>query len=163
MTINNGFDLTKYIEGPKGVFTPIKTNNQPRQILYKNKSSIQREAVQVTGGTHCFAQRIEVKPMSVNAAWEGRRVKTDEYKAYEQGVLSMLLENNIPEPPYRITLIFGVSNPASDIDNPVKLFIDILQKKYKFNDKEIYEMLVKKVIVGKRREYCEFTLQHIEI
>ncbi len=113
------------------------------------------------GASTEFFQRVEVKPMSVNAAWKGHRVKTDEYKAYEQGVLSILFNVPVPQPPYRLTLNLGVSNPASDIDNPVKLFIDILQKKYQFNDKEIYELNVKKIIVGKRREYCEFKLETI--
>jgi len=37
-----------------------------------------------------------------------------------------------------------------------------LQKKYKFNDYEIYELNVKKVIVKKGQEYIKFNILGIE-
>ena len=107
--------------------------------------------------------RLEMKPMSVNVAWQGKRFKTPAYKAYEQSAMSMLKKDTIPHPPYRLTLIFGVSSQLADIDNPIKNFTDILQKFYKFNDKEIYELSVKKVLVEKRKEFCEFNLEHINV
>ncbi len=136
--------------------------NADGSFKYVNTSSImQREPYKVTGHIHSISQRLEVKPLSVNSAWQGRRFKTDKYKSYEQGVLSVLHEKGLPPPPYKLFLIWGVSNKASDLDNPAKLFIDILQKKYNFNDKEIFELHVKKVLVPKRKEYCEFTLEHL--
>lgn len=48
---------------------------------------------------------------------------------------------------------FGFSNKASDLDNPVKPILDILQKKYGFNDRDIYELHIKKTIVPKGNEY----------
>jgi Holliday junction resolvase RusA-like endonuclease len=53
------------------------------------------------------------------------------------------------------------SNKASDIDNPIKLISDILQKRYGINDKDIYELVVKKVIVAKGREYFEFNIESL--
>lgn len=107
--------------------------------------------------------KINLKPMSVNGAWKGRRFKSEEYKAYEKSALSILPNIELPLPPYRINLVFGVSNKASDWDNPVKPIQDILQKRYGFNDKDIYEAFVKKVIVSKRMEYFSFEIIHIDL
>ena len=34
--------------------------------------------------------RIDIKPMSVNEAWKGRRFKTDKYKGFEKEMLLKL-------------------------------------------------------------------------
>ena len=104
--------------------------------------------------------RIEVKPLSVNEAWKGRRFKTDEYKAYEHKIMYLLPKGfKMPEPPYQFIYRFGFSNPASDFDNPVKPITDILQKKYKFNDKLIYKAVIEKVIVEKGKEFIEIEIE----
>lgn len=100
--------------------------------------------------------RIDIKPLSVNEAWQGRRYKTDSYKAYEREVLFTLMPYEIPEGALFIALEFGFSNANADIDNPVKLFIDILQKKYGFNDSRISDLHIKKRKVKKGAEYVEF-------
>ena len=105
--------------------------------------------------------RIDIKPLSVNDAWQGRRFKTTDYTQYEMAILLMLPKKKLPEPPYEIWFTFGFSNPASDIDNGVKPFVDILQKKYKFNDKEIYGMHIVKKIVPKGQEFVEFEITTI--
>ena len=105
---------------------------------------------------------IAIKPLSVNNAWQGRRFKTEEYIKYEKKVLSALPEMALPKIPYSITFEFGFSNTASDFDNPTKLIVDILQKKYKFNDKEIYEAHIYKKIVPKGEEYFDFIIKHID-
>ena len=89
--------------------------------------------------------KIDIKSMSVNKAWKGRRFKTSEYIVYEMNCIYLLPKIHIGEPPYMLWLEFGFSNMASDIDNPVKPFLDILQKKYRFNDKDITEIHLKKV------------------
>jgi len=105
--------------------------------------------------------RIDIKPMSVNEAWQGRRFKTPKYKAYERDVLKLLRPMTIPEGDLVIDLEWGVSNMTSDWDNPIKPFQDILQKKYGFDDKHIIEARVKKVKVKKGEEYIEFTIKEI--
>jgi len=105
--------------------------------------------------------RIDIKPMSVNEAWQGRRFKTPKYKAYERDVLKLLRPMNIPEGDLVIDLEWGVSNMTSDWDNPIKPFQDILQKKYGFDDKHIVEARVKKVKVKKGSEYIEFEIKEI--
>ena len=102
---------------------------------------------------------IKIKPLSVNRCWRGRRFKTDEYKWYEIEVLSLLGRIDLPPPPYTVNYEFGVSNRAMDIDNPIKPFTDILQKRYGFNDRDIYEMNVKKVKVKKGAEYIKFEIK----
>ena len=67
----------------------------------------------------------------------------------------------MPKPPFKVNYVFGFSNKASDLDNPVKVLTDILQKKYGFNDKDIYEMNVKKKIVKKGEEYIKFKIESL--
>lgn len=103
-------------------------------------------------------QKIEIKPLSVNVAWQGRRFKTQQYKGYEKVVLLMMRKNRLPDPPYHVEIEYGFSNKASDIDNPTKLILDILQKKFKFNDAQIYKLVLTKKIVKKGGEYFDFTI-----
>lgn len=60
-----------------------------------------------------------------------------------------------------LQLEFGFSNKLADVDGPVKLVTDILQKKYGFNDNQIYRLEVDKVIVPKGSEYWSFNLKNI--
>ena len=107
--------------------------------------------------------RLDIKPLSVNRAWQGKRFKSPEYEQYERVALLMLPKITLPEPPYRVYYEYGLSNKLSDYDNPTKPIQDILQKKYKFNDSEIYEAFIRKRIVKKGQEYIRIKLEHIDI
>lgn len=96
--------------------------------------------------------------MSVNEAWQGKRFKTNKYKSYERDVLLMLPKIEIPEGELSINLEFGVSSKLADWDNPIKPFVDILQKKYDFDDNRIFEANVKKRICDKGAEYVMFEI-----
>ena len=102
--------------------------------------------------------KINIKPLSVNKVWRGRRFKTQEYKQYEIDLHSLLKPIKLPEPPYKVYYEFGFSSAASDIDNPVKPFQDILSKRYKFDDKLIHEMRVTRKKVKKGSEYIKFEI-----
>ena len=102
--------------------------------------------------------KLEIKPLSVNEAWQGKRFKTPKYNKYEKDCLFLLPNIVIPSPPYKLFIEVGFSNSASDIDNICKPFIDILQKKYFINDKDIIELNVKKFIVKKGSEYISFKI-----
>ena len=104
---------------------------------------------------------INIKPLSVNECWQGRRFKTDKYNAYERSVMAMLRPMAIPEPPLSIAYHFGMSNVMSDLDNPVKPFQDILQKRYGFNDRDIFRMVVTKSKVKKGSEFISFEITHL--
>lgn len=104
----------------------------------------------------------KIKTLSINRAFQGRRFKTPEYKAYEQELLYTLPKcSSFPIAPYSFSFEFGFSNKASDLDNPVKILVDIMQKKYGFNDKEIYHMTIKKVIVPKGEEYFKLQIKSL--
>jgi Holliday junction resolvase RusA-like endonuclease len=106
---------------------------------------------------------VKIKPLSVNDAWQGKRFKSPAYKKYENDVLLMLPTIKIPISPLSIAYEVGYSNPASDIDNFVKPFQDILCKKYKFDDRDIYRISIIKKIVPKSKEYIKFGIEHLDI
>lgn len=103
--------------------------------------------------------RINIKPLSVNEAWQGKRFKSPKYAQYERDVLFLLPQIKVPKSELSLTIRVGYSNKASDIDNCVKPFVDILQKKYEFNDSQIYELHVFKYIVEKGSEFIDFEFQ----
>ena len=103
--------------------------------------------------------RINIKPLSVNQAWQGKRFKTKKYLDYEQELMLLLRPIKIPEPPYSVIYEFGLSSSLADWDNPIKPAQDILQKKYGFNDKDIFEARVRKVKVEKGAEYILFEIK----
>ena len=74
--------------------------------------------------------KIEIKPLSVNEAWQGKRFKTAKYLSYEKELMLLLPKINIPSTPLVLSVNVGYSNKLSDIDNCIKPFQDILQKKY---------------------------------
>jgi Holliday junction resolvase RusA-like endonuclease len=106
--------------------------------------------------------RIEIKPLSVNDVWRGRRFKTPDYKAYEQHCF-LILPNavEIPEGRLELKIKFGLSSAGGDIDNPTKPILDILQKKYGFNDSRIYRLAIEKVITKKGAEFIEFEINRM--
>jgi len=102
--------------------------------------------------------KIDIKPLSVNNAWQGKRFKTPEYKTYERVLMYLLPKLSLPEPPFKLEMEFGFSNSASDWDNPIKPLQDILQKKYGFNDKDVFEAVVRKYKVSKGKDYLKFNI-----
>jgi Holliday junction resolvase RusA-like endonuclease len=102
-------------------------------------------------------ERIKIKPLSINEAFQGRRFKTEKCKAYEKQLLLMLKKKSVPtNGMLRVEFMFGFSSSGSDLDNPVKVLIDVFQKKYGFNDNQIFEMNIRKIIVPKGSEFIEF-------
>jgi len=104
-------------------------------------------------------RKINIKPLSVNECWQGKRFKTKEYKQYEKDVLLMLPKIGICDAPYKITIEFAFSSTLADIDNPLKPFLDILQKKYNINDRDVYELNVIKTITNKGSEFIKFNIE----
>ena len=100
--------------------------------------------------------KLNEKPLSVNEAWQGKRFKTPIYKLYEETILLTMPKGKVDlDEMLRIEFFFGFSNKASDLDNPVKLLLDIAQKKYGFNDKNVFELNVRKCIVKKGEEFIQ--------
>lgn len=106
--------------------------------------------------------RVNIKPLSTNRLFQGRRFRTPEYDAYE-----LLIKNGVSDwqPALYDRMTFkiqvGLSSKNADLDNCIKGFVDILQKKLGFNDSKIYRIEAQKEIVPKGDEYidveiCEF-------
>lgn len=101
--------------------------------------------------------RIDIKPLSVNEAWRGRRFMTPKYESYRNHLLWVLPKKK-PDLPERFCIAcqWGFSNDAGDFDNPIKPFIDALQIKYGFNDSKIEQGLIEKVKVKKGQEFIRY-------
>lgn len=100
--------------------------------------------------------KLNEKALSVNQAWKGKRYKTPAYQDYEKSILVRLPAGKVdPGVMLRLEFMFGFSNSASDLDNPVKLLMDIAQKKYGFNDKMVFELNVRKCLVKKGFDFIE--------
>jgi len=106
---------------------------------------------------------VKLKPLSVNEAWKGRRFKTKKYDQYERDLTLLLPRTiNLPQPPYEIHFIFGLSSMNADGDNNLKQTQDIIAKKYKFNDKHIKRWVIEVDNVEKNQEYICFEILHYE-
>ena len=106
--------------------------------------------------------KTQIKPLSVNEAWRGKRKKTIKYLKYQRD-LTLLLPNNIKIPDGNISLkiVWGLSNMGGDVDNPLKAFIDTLQIKYGFNDSRIMKIEAEKEKVGKGEEFIKWEVKKI--
>ena len=106
-------------------------------------------------------EHIKIKPLSINEAYSGRRRRTKAYNNYINNVMYQLKKIALPVPPFSLSYEFGYSSKGSDIDNAVKPITDILQKRYGFNDNQIYELHVIKKIVKKGKEYIKFKIESL--
>ena len=106
--------------------------------------------------------RLNIKPLSVNQAWQGKRFKTNKYKSFQAEMLLILpkLKQSF-EGDLKVELRYGFSSKLSDIDNPCKMVLDCLCKKYGFDDRQIYELHQTKEIVKKGDEYIEFRIENL--
>lgn len=136
-------DLTKgrFVKVIDGKLIPIPTIQEINEIEFLPKRN------QV---------KVEIKGLTVNQCWQGKRFKTPEYKAFEKHLLLLLPKIVVPPGKLKVIYEFGVSNMQSDYDNLIKPFQDVLQKKYWFNDFNIWEAEIKKVKVPVGSEYCKF-------
>lgn len=115
------------------------------------------------GKTMNTAYAIKIKPLSVNQAWQGRRYKTPAYRDYEKTLLLLLPPAvTVPDGRLHLNVVVGYSNKQADIDNFLKPFVDILQKKYGFNDNRVYRLTVDKQITNKGAEFIGFDIKAIE-
>ena len=105
--------------------------------------------------------KVIINPVSVNQCWQGRRFKTTKYKAFETEMLLKMPKAKLPPAPYRIELIFGFATASSDIDNSIKPTLDLIQKKYGINDRDVYELYVLKKVVGNGNQFINYKIESI--
>lgn len=102
--------------------------------------------------------KIDIKPLSVNEAWQGKRYRSTKYKIYQHSVKCLLPKLKIPPPPYEVHYTFGFSSTLSDWDNPVKPTQDVIASHYGFNDKLILKATVTITHVPKGQEFFTFQI-----
>jgi Holliday junction resolvase RusA-like endonuclease len=101
--------------------------------------------------------RLNLKPLSLNLAYRGRRFATQELKDFKGSMMLLVPKMEIPDGELALTVIYGTSK-ASDLDNLNKTFIDGLSEAYGFNDNRVYKIVMEKVPVKKGEEFIEFML-----
>lgn len=103
--------------------------------------------------------RIDIKPVSINQAYRGRRFKTKMLKDYKTDLLLLLPRKlKVPDGKLEVFYTFGLSNKGADYDNLIKNFQDILQEAYNFNDNKIYRATINKCDVKKGEEFISFKI-----
>lgn len=90
---------------------------------------------------------IPLKPLSINACWQGKRFKTKECKQYDRDLQLLLPKIKIEAQFYEVRYKFYIKTFASsDLDNLVKVLQDNLVKKGIISDdRYIVKMIVEKV------------------
>jgi len=103
--------------------------------------------------------KLNIKPLSVNEAYKGRKYKTDKCDSFKSKMNDILpCSIWLPPPPYEIHFIFGLSSKSSDGDNCVKIAQDCISTKYNFNDKLIKKWIIEVENVKKGEEYIKFQI-----
>jgi Holliday junction resolvase RusA-like endonuclease len=103
--------------------------------------------------------KIDCSPLSSNAAWQGRRFKTDAYEQFEKDVSRLLpysVKNTAEDGLVQITYRFHLKHhKTTDYDNLIKSLQDILVKNGLLkDDRFIYRAVIEKVPA---------TTDHIEV
>lgn len=101
---------------------------------------------------------LNIKALSVNKAYRGRRFATQELAQYKKDISRILPKLKVPEGQLAVRYVFGLSSKGSDGDNLIKAFQDCLAECYGFNDNRIYKWNVEKVDVKKGAEFVEFEI-----
>mgnify|MGYP001571539377 CR=1 FL=1 len=108
----------------------------------------------------------KISPLSINAAWQGRRFKTSTYLEYEKELLYVLPKKEQIKGLVEVNITFYFKNCLKrDIDNAIKPLLDILVKKgYIEDDRKIMKLTVLKehrrtqgfeVVIRKYVENCD--------
>ena len=69
-------------------------NNQPTPV---NREGARKHVAEAFEALRLDSLSIDIKPLSVNKCWQGRRYKTSEYKAYEEELLWILRDMEHPK------------------------------------------------------------------
>lgn len=108
---------------------------------------------------YLYVIKLDIKPISINEAYTGRRRRTEKYNVFKRQISFLLPKLDLPKPPYLIHFEFGFSSLASDGDNCIKAAQDCIAEKYGFNDKLIKRWIVDVEQVPKGSEYIKFKIE----
>lgn len=83
---------------------------------------------------------VNIKPLSINRAWQGRKYRTKEYKAYQEEMHYLLPNKEMIKGKIAVFLTFYLKNPTQcDVDNFIKPILDIFKNKgYIEDDRNVY-------------------------
>jgi Holliday junction resolvase RusA-like endonuclease len=97
---------------------------------------------------------VEVPPLSINKAWQGRRYKTPLYNDWLRHGLYTLPRSDIILGSVEVWLTFGMRYPKkADVDNPIKCCLDLLVKRGYLED----DVQVQSLHVTKEKAEKEYT------
>ena len=108
-----------------------------------------------------------VKPLSINAAYTLKRKKSAKYRKFEEMMALELFGYEIPPDrdksamKFNLEIHWGFATNLSDVDNPIKTLLDVLQRCLGFDDKQIINISASKTVMGRGKEYINFTLTEI--
>jgi Holliday junction resolvase RusA-like endonuclease len=110
--------------------------------------------------TREYKCRIDIKPLSVNAAWKGRRFKTAEYQQYERDMEILLPRDNQHwDEPIEVDYVFYLKNAArTDVDNLIKPLQDILVRTEIITDDRLI-MSMNATKIKDQRDRVEITIR----
>ena len=134
------------------------TKEQLIEYIYKKEGKLIHES-----------KKIELKLISINDAYfyiNGRKIKKKKSREFEQNILMLMdkikLENNKT---YRLYVEIYLYNQAGDVDNRLKLLIDMIELKVNnnveklqngFNDKQFIRIESEKIKVEKKDQGIKF-------
>lgn len=101
---------------------------------------------------------VKGKPFSANRMHYGKKTDTVDYRTFRDELLETLPDIEIPEGMIRIKLLACFSTKNADLDNVLKPLLDVLQKRYKFNDSKVYRIVAQKQTVPKGQECLKFQI-----
>lgn len=105
---------------------------------------------------------IEVKPISVNECWQGRRYKTEKYKDWREEAY-FCTRHSLKKPVglCNLEIAFYVPSLGMDLDNMIKPVLDSLQDSQVLkNDKLVMRIVAEKIKSNKPR--IEVTIQTLD-
>jgi len=106
--------------------------------------------------------QIDIKPLTVSKAWQGRRFKTWEYKKWQRDFARLVGKQTPTSGKISLTAEFYIKNDKmSDIDNFFKSLNDTLKEcNIIDDDRFIYEIHAYKY-PSKNKEFIRVTLENI--
>lgn len=102
---------------------------------------------------------INLKPLSTNDAWRGRKFSTQAKKLYEAQLRERLEWCTFSgKPPYRIHFKFYISS-MQDYDNCIKVSQDTLCEFFDINDRDIHYAIIEKIPTKRWEEHFEVEIE----
>ena len=106
--------------------------------------------------------KLQIKPLSINKAFQGRRYKTKEYDLWLEEGLRLLKAQKIEKTRGDVALDikFFMKSDRSDIDNPLKTFLDLIVKASLIDDDRVIQA-IHLVKIKSKDERIEFEITSI--